>query len=234
MDARPPISSLVGTPAKNRQNGRLPAGPVHTVSMLPLLHTLYDGAAANESRVIQVIGSRPREGVSTIVRGIAGAAAENAGLRVLICDVSPTRNALTELGMTTRPISLCNAAAKGLNLSEAIVWLHGTTTAVCALADESWDNRIAVSLDTCRNILSLLKSSFDLVLLDTPPIATHALGRTIARVSDGVVIVVESERTRVPSVIATRRAIEAAGGRVVGVVLNKRRQHIPDSVYRRL
>ncbi len=235
MDVRPAISSLVEAPARKRQSGRLPPGsPVHAANMLPLLHTLYNGTAVKEGRVIQVVGSRPGEGVSTIVRGLAGAAAESAGLRVLICDISPARNALKELALPTLPISLCDAAAKGLNLSEAIVWLQGTAAAACTLADESWDKRIAVNLDTCHNILSLLRSSFDLVLLDAPPIAKNALGLAITRITDGVVIVVESERTRVHSVLATRRVIEAAGGRVVGVVLNKRRQHIPAGVYRRL
>jgi hypothetical protein len=46
--------------------------------------------------------------------------------------------------------------------------------------------------------------------------------------------VVEAERTRAPIVEQARRAVEANGGRLLGVVMNKRRYHIPRAIYRRL
>jgi Mrp family chromosome partitioning ATPase len=44
-------------------------------------------------------------------------------------------------------------------------------------------------------------------------------------------MVVEAERTRSPIVDQARRSIESNGGRMLGVVLNKRRFHIPRFLY---
>jgi len=56
----------------------------------------------------------------------------------------------------------------------------------------------------------------------------------LTRCVGGVVLVVEAERTRAPIVEQARRAVEANGGRLLGVVMNKRRYHIPRAIYRRL
>jgi Mrp family chromosome partitioning ATPase len=42
-----------------------------------------------------------------------------------------------------------------------------------------------------------------------------------------VVLVVEAERTRTPEVLKTQKTIKGHGGTVLGVVLNKRRSHVP-------
>jgi Mrp family chromosome partitioning ATPase len=49
----------------------------------------------------------------------------------------------------------------------------------------------------------------------------------MSKALDGVVLVVEAERTRSLSVRATQKTIQVHGGTVLGVVLNKRRSHVP-------
>jgi Mrp family chromosome partitioning ATPase len=72
------------------------------------------------------------------------------------------------------------------------------------------------------------------VILDLPPVSESVVGPALAKAVDGVVLVVEAERTRSQSVRATHKTLQMYGGNVLGVVLNKRRFHIPEVVYRRL
>jgi Mrp family chromosome partitioning ATPase len=51
---------------------------------------------------------------------------------------------------------------------------------------------------------------------------------------DGVVMVIESGKTRKQVALRAKKDIVEAGGKVLGVVLNKRRYHIPKWIYRRL
>jgi len=51
---------------------------------------------------------------------------------------------------------------------------------------------------------------------------------------DGVVLVVEAEETKWRTAGHVREQIERVGGNILGVVLNKRRYHIPQSVYKYL
>jgi Mrp family chromosome partitioning ATPase len=54
----------------------------------------------------------------------------------------------------------------------------------------------------------------------------------MSKALDGIVLVVEAERTRTPLVRATQKTIKGHGGTVLGVVLNKRRSHVPKFLYR--
>jgi len=51
---------------------------------------------------------------------------------------------------------------------------------------------------------------------------------------DGVVVVVEAEKTRWQVVENLKQKIENRGGNILGIVFNKRRFYIPDSIYRKL
>jgi len=51
---------------------------------------------------------------------------------------------------------------------------------------------------------------------------------------DGVVLVVEAEKTRWQVVESLKEKIENSGGNILGMVFNKRRFYIPENIYRRM
>lgn len=57
---------------------------------------------------------------------------------------------------------------------------------------------------------------------------------TYSRISDGVVLIVEADSTTAESAEAAVETIERSGGKVLGLVFNKRRLHMPRWLYRRL
>ena len=59
-------------------------------------------------------------------------------------------------------------------------------------------------------------------------------GLAVSSQVDGVILVVEAERTRWPVAASVKESIERGGGRLLGVVFNKRRHYIPAFIYRRL
>jgi Mrp family chromosome partitioning ATPase len=79
-----------------------------------------------------------------------------------------------------------------------------------------------------------LRQRFDLMLIDSPPVTTSTDGLAISSKVDGVVLVVEAERTRLPVVESARDRIKRSGGNILGIVLNKRRFHIPEWIYQKL
>jgi Mrp family chromosome partitioning ATPase len=56
----------------------------------------------------------------------------------------------------------------------------------------------------------------------------------IAALMDGVVLVVEAEKTRWEVANKVREALVQADANVLGVILNKRRFHIPEWLYKTL
>jgi capsular exopolysaccharide synthesis family protein len=82
--------------------------------------------------------------------------------------------------------------------------------------------------------LKTMRSEFEYVVLDGPPLPSFSESKVICSKVDGVVMVVESGKTRKQVALRAKKDIEQAGGTVLGVVLNKRKYHIPEWVYRRL
>jgi capsular exopolysaccharide synthesis family protein len=75
--------------------------------------------------------------------------------------------------------------------------------------------------------LEQLRSAFDFVLFDLPAVNLYTDASIVGPRLDGAVIVIEADRTRIPEVERARRALERVGVRVVGSVLNRRRNYIP-------
>ena len=83
-------------------------------------------------------------------------------------------------------------------------------------------------------LLDLWKSEYSFVILDLPAIfETHAALR-MARLVDGVVLVVEAENVGYEVVQRAQARLEEFKTHLLGIVLNKRMFHIPEWVYSRL
>ena len=72
------------------------------------------------------------------------------------------------------------------------------------------------------------------ILVDSPPATTSTDGLAISSKVDGVVLVVEAEKTRWPVAETVRDRIKSSGGNILGIVLNKRRYYIPEWIYKKL
>ena len=75
---------------------------------------------------------------------------------------------------------------------------------------------------------------FDYVIIDSAPVTRFQDSQSICSKVDGVIVVLSQGRTRRQVAIRIKRELEDAGARILGVVLNRRKYHIPDWLYRRL
>lgn len=71
----------------------------------------------------------------------------------------------------------------------------------------------------CEFIAEL--SSRSLVIIDAPPVIPVTDAAVLAHGVDGMLLVVRSRKTTVDALRKAHQNVEAAGGRVVGVVLNR-------------
>jgi Mrp family chromosome partitioning ATPase len=80
--------------------------------------------------------------------------------------------------------------------------------------------------------LVALRQTFQYVLFDCEPLTTSDDISLVAGLCDGVILVVEADRTRPAQIERARTVIAAAGGNLIGCVLNKRKYPIPKWLYR--
>lgn len=190
---------------------------------------------AHAPRVIQFIGIKGKEGVSTVVRELAVAAARMLKKRVLILDAAhhaPSQHA--HFGLDAR-YGWIEAIANGDPATKACypVEAEEQPLHLAPIArNASLPNWCAdgASLD---RLFRGLKENFDLVLVDSAPALLSADALTTCRFCDGVILVFAAEGSWRLAEAAKMRIAEH-GGSILGVVFNKRTFHIPEFIYKRL
>ena len=200
--------------------------------MVGLYRSIRKALPERSTIVVEVIAANHGEGVSTVARGLAQAAAGVGNARALICDATPERANFRHFRTTSERATLNDVALKTASLSDAVVDLPRFGVSLCALSDPGAGHRVAVNVELLDPVLALLRQRFDLVVIDAPPANHGLLGLALANKADGVVLVIEAERTRTPIAAATLQSLAVNNAKVLGAVLNKRRFHIPRFVYR--
>jgi len=201
--------------------------PVSDEEMVSLLRTLQANGPDRPRWTLGVISTLPGEGVSTIARGLARIVAKNPKAKVLICNV-PTDSD------SRRSDFYGYADAEGGYRPGQLdfTWLPGGQVAVGSFGEPGFMSALASDLNAVSTMVSRLSAGFELVIMDLPPVSKSVIGPAMSKALDGVVLVVEAERTRTNHVRATQKTINSHGGNVLGVVLNKRRSHMPKFLYR--
>lgn len=85
-----------------------------------------------------------------------------------------------------------------------------------------------------RECLQLLGARFKYVLIDCHVAGTSAALTAMAKLVDGVVLVASAGQTRKDEIYRAERIVEAAQGKILGLILNKRTYPIPGWLYRRI
>ena len=78
-----------------------------------------------------------------------------------------------------------------------------------------------------RDSIELLRSEFDYTIIDCPSLKTSGDLLSIAPFVDGVILVIEANRTRRDDPREAEMSIAAAGGKTLGFILNKRTYELP-------
>jgi capsular exopolysaccharide synthesis family protein len=79
-------------------------------------------------------------------------------------------------------------------------------------------------------MLRRLRTDADYVLVDTSPVATVAHASAVAATVDGVILVVDLERTRRKDVLIAKRQLDNAHANILGIVLNRAPSDSPADV----
>lgn len=185
-------------------------------------------------KVIQFMASRPGEGTSTIVRQLARVIAMEMGRTVLLLDIDRRRTIPKSYLDCNMPAELDEVVKGSLHVDRAICQVEGSKLFVSPLFQHSVLTPQKLGSETSDDLWSQLRARFDYVLIDSPAVTISSDGLAIVRKVDGVIFVVEAEKTRWPVALASKEKIAKHGGNILGMVFNKRRFYIPEFLYKRM
>lgn len=210
-----------------------PAGLGFEDEMLSLYKVIETLLPHLESRIVQFIGAKEGEGSSTISREFAKAAADLIGRSVLLVDADRLSHSQDRFFDMHAGMGWVDALRSGRDIEDSFQRVGQSKLFVsrCGNSSVSTPEIFTSSFD---KMFEKFRADFDLVLIDSAPLAVSPDGLAIASKVDGVVLVVEAEKSRWQTVRTLRDSIYRVGGSILGVVLNKRRFYIPKSIYKRL
>ncbi|MBF0483985.1 MAG: CpsD/CapB family tyrosine-protein kinase [Candidatus Omnitrophica bacterium] len=88
--------------------------------------------------------------------------------------------------------------------------------------------------EAMQNLLKELRSQFDFILIDTPPIVPVTDAGIIGSMADGVVMMIEAGRTHRGVVHRAAELLNQAHCKIIGYVLTNIQYHLPQYIYRYL
>ena len=172
-----------------------------------------------ENRCVLMTSAFPREGKTSVSLTLARIAAHN-GRKTLFINADLRRPRRPSTASRSMQPGLSELLA-GTALLEEVVRLDEVVRGVSVLeAGASVDNPAALICSThMRDLLSRARRSYDLIIIDSPPVLVGPEAWALALLADTTLLFVRWAHTPCKAVLMAYRTLSEAGASVSGVVL---------------
>ena len=171
-------------------------------------------------RMLLITSALPGEGKTTTTVNL-GATLASLGHRVVIVDCDMRRPAChRSTGVENKP-GFVQCLTGHVDLPQAILPVPGVTNLSVIPCGPIPPNPAEVlSSPMAGELLRKLRTDFEYVLVDSPPLLSVSDSRILATLTDAVVLVVRAYSTPYEAVRRARELLYGAGARILGVALN--------------
>ncbi len=230
----PAVPAKPAAPATPEQNAEIPRLEL-TSEMSQIYFAVESARTGDRALILQFVGVTGGEGVSTVAVGFARRSAREAQNKILViaCGDDDAGNhdaaslpSLLDLFQSDRPLaggSRALPAAHGEQGRERV-----RRARLGAHAQDELNPRLLAAF------AEELRRSFNVIVLDCPPVADSPIASLLSRIADGTIIVAAAGQSRRRAMEHAVAEINRMGGNVVGLVLNRQRDWLPGWLRRRL
>ncbi len=199
------------------------------------LHSAIDKALKGVGgRTILFASSVEGEGTTTVLAEYATTMARSIDKGALIVDANLRTPSLHDVFGVSNDYGLADVIRDGTDPNRAIHTIIDRTLSLLPAGNISSSPTSLLTSGRITRFLDSVKEQYGTILIDAPPILPYAEALHLAATADGVVFVVESERTKREIVGRAKDSLSGAGANILGVVMNHRRFVIPEFLYRQL
>jgi polysaccharide biosynthesis transport protein len=172
------------------------------------------------SRVALVVAAHPATGCSTVAAQLALYAA-STGTRTVLVDADLRSRVLSSNWAPLAKGSFTDVIMNGSEVKAAISQIPATPLRFCpAPADGTYRPLDVLGSRSAKDFFSALRDDFDLIIVDTPPMASYVDATALVPYADGVVIVVKASQTQQSDVLELLQQLDVEPETGIGVVLN--------------
>jgi polysaccharide biosynthesis transport protein len=168
---------------------------------------------------ITVVSGGAGEGKSTTLTNLAFVCAQG-GYNVLLIDADLRRPRLHTLFETSNAVGLTNYLTTDIQLEDVVLKTPVDNLYFLPSGLLPADGAGILNSQRMSDLIADVKSRFDLVLIDSPPILGVSDASVLANEADMTIIVVQHRKLPRQMLQRVKQAIDNVGGNVLGVVLN--------------
>ncbi|MHC4943839.1 MAG: CpsD/CapB family tyrosine-protein kinase [Planctomycetota bacterium] len=186
------------------------------------------GSGEKAPRLMAITGCQGGEGVTTVALHLAVSMANQC--RILLVDADLEAPSMI-LKVREEYLPEFPSPPEGEEGVLARVAKNLDVLSACRLEGE--DRRKFESPTLLSGLIEQYRRLYDYVLFDTPPVNAGSAALRFGSQVDGVVLVLEAERTLLEAARRAKEQLAQVKARVLGAVLNKRTWPIPKPLYRK-
>lgn len=225
--ARSGVIDFPGAAEQETQNAQV------SQKMRTLARAIYEQVPEPRGKVVQFLGVRGGVGTSRTLRAFAQTCSRRLKRSVLI--VCADRDASQCMHYSVSPAnSWVDVLHRQSQPDSALVKIPQAGVSLIKAFDESQSTAALLDAPALNAHLDRLRSTFDLILVDSAPADESSDGIELSTIADASILVVEAEKTRWQVAQSVKNSLVARGANVMGVLLNGVKFHIPQAVYGRL
>ena len=159
------------------------------------------------------------EGKTTLSAHLAARCA-NAGTSTLLIDADMRRASLGRLLDVPPGPGLGDVLGGDIDLDEALITVQAGGFHFLSAGTPGRDPSRVLKSARLSDLISRLRQTYDLVIIDTPPVLPVADALILGRWADGAVMAARFDASRLPLVERANRQLALAGIPILGVVVN--------------
>jgi len=189
-----------------------------------LTPTSKDPAALRD---LMVVASLHGEGTTTTAALYASTLAKRKKLDVLLIEANLRTPALEQVFPIRRNGGFAELIAGTQDIDTVVQQTPQPNLFVMTSGHYETSPSHVLEASAMSDVLARLHERFQFVVFDSAPVNVYTDAQILGARVDATVFVIEADRTRIDEVQRAKRQLERAGAKMLGVLLNRRKNYLP-------
>lgn len=173
-----------------------------------------------EGSVIMIGSSLPQEGKSTVALNLALAQAQVANTLLIECDIRRPIYA-KRLGLSRSTVGLAECLRGSVGVDDCLFQIPESNL-TCLFAGRHLESPLELlSSSEFPRLLDQLRSRFETIIIDSPPVALVSDALALAEHSDGIVMVIRAHSTSRKLVAQSIQSFSRVNTPIIGAIVNQ-------------
>ena len=177
--------------------------------------------SGTDIKIVLVTSSHENEGKSTVSTELSKSLAE-INKKTLLIDADMRKSVILKKNLKSQSILGLSELLTGQATINQVLYNTQIPDFDVIFSGHFPPNPVElISAENFKNLLNELKTVYDYIIIDSPPLGPVIDAAVISTQCDGAIIVISAGNTTYPEVILTKEQLKKSGCKILGAILNE-------------